>query len=129
MHLRLRRPAADAIEARSPGFRAAVEAIATATDDTHYTVPADAYRALLQQHASARPSPPSVRRRKRLALGDAVESMLTRLGITKERVQAWTRTKDCGCAARQKWLNQWGFKKQEQLERLLQKAARWYGIS
>jgi uncharacterized protein (DUF952 family) len=55
--------------------------------------------------------------------------MLTSVGITKERVQEWTRAKDCGCQQRQKWLNQWGYKHQDKLERLLNKAARWYGIS
>ena len=65
----------------------------------------------------------------RVAVGDLVETMLTSVGITKERVQAWTRTKDCGCKKRQTWLNQWGFEKQEQVERLLNKAARWYGLN
>lgn len=65
----------------------------------------------------------------RVAVGDLVETMLTSVGITKERVQAWTRTKDCGCTKRQQWLNQWGYKQQDRMERLLNKAARWYGIS
>lgn len=64
----------------------------------------------------------------RVALGDLVERMLTAVGITQERVQAWTRTKDCGCKARQRWLNQWGYRKQEHLERVLRKAARWCGF-
>jgi hypothetical protein len=66
---------------------------------------------------------------RKVAAGDLVETMLTSMGITKERVQAWTRTKDCGCKARQRWLNQWGYRQQERMERLLNKAARWYGIS
>lgn len=65
----------------------------------------------------------------RVAVGDLVETMLISLGITKSRVQQWTRTKDCGCKKRQTWLNQWGYEKQEQIERLLNKAARWYGIT
>jgi hypothetical protein len=44
-------------------------------------------------------------------------------------VQRLTRTTDCGCKARQRWLNQWGYRQQERMERLLNRAARWYGIS
>jgi hypothetical protein len=65
----------------------------------------------------------------RVAVGDFVETLLARVGITKERVQQLTRTKDCGCKKRQQWLNQWGYDQQEKLERLLNKAARWYGIT
>lgn len=107
-------------DARSPGYAASVSGMATSETDTHYVVPRDAYMALVA--ATRRPC------RKPVALGDAVERMLTRLGITKERVQAWTR-KPCNCPARQRWLNQWGYEKQAQLERVLRKAARWYGIS
>lgn len=111
----------------APGYRVAVEAMAAMSDDTHYTVLRGEYQKLWQMHA--KPRMPVGKRRKMYAVGDAVERMLTRIGITKERVQAWTRTKDCGCKARQQWLNQWGYRKQEQLERVLKKAARWYGIS
>lgn len=62
----------------------------------------------------------------RFAVGSAIERMLTAIGITKERVQEWTRTKDCGCAARQRWLDQWGYAQQERLERLLNRAAKFY---
>ena len=65
----------------------------------------------------------------RVAVGDLVETMLTSVGITKELVQRLTRTKDCGCKARQRWLNQWGYRQQDRIERLLNKAARWYGVS
>jgi hypothetical protein len=65
----------------------------------------------------------------RVAAGDLVERMLTSVGITQELVQRLTRTTDCGCKARQRWLNQWGFRQQDRMERLLNKAARWYGIS
>jgi hypothetical protein len=57
-----------------------------------------------------------------------VEKMLVRVGITKEQVQAWTRVKDCGCAKRQQWLNQWGYRQQDRIERILNAAARWYGL-
>jgi hypothetical protein len=61
-----------------------------------------------------------------VAFGGLVEKMLTGIGITKDRVQQWTRTKDCGCAARQRWLDQWGYAQQERLERLLNRAAKFY---
>jgi hypothetical protein len=70
----------------------------------------------------------NARRTTPVAVGDLVEQMLTSVGITKERVQQWTRTKDCGCKARQQWLNRWGYQKQNQIKRLLNRAARWYGI-
>lgn len=45
-------------------------------------------------------------------VGDAVEKILTRVGITRERVERWTRTAGkpggCGCEARKRWLNEWG---------------------
>jgi hypothetical protein len=65
---------------------------------------------------------------RRVAVGDLVERMLTGVGISKERVQQWLRVKDCGCAKRQRWLNQWGYTQQDRIERLLNRAARWYGI-
>jgi hypothetical protein len=65
----------------------------------------------------------------RVAIGDLVEQMLASVGITKSRVLQWTRMKDCGCATRQRWLNQWGYKQQERIERLLNRAAKWYGMT
>jgi hypothetical protein len=65
----------------------------------------------------------------RVAVGDLVERVLTSVGISKDRVKQWLRDKDCGCANRQKWLNQWGYEQQNRIERLLNKAARWYGIT
>jgi len=62
----------------------------------------------------------------RVAVGGAVEKLLTAVGVTKERVQQWTQLSDCGCAARQRWLDQWGYAQQEKIERILNKAARFY---
>ena len=49
-------------------------------------------------------------------LGDAVEKALTAVGVTKDRVEALTRTAGkpggCGCAGRKKWLNEVGAKVQ-----------------
>jgi hypothetical protein len=130
--MRVLRTAVADKDSRSPGYLAAVEAASIGGDETHYEVPREAYLRIVRQL-----SPPSVtvrakkrqRRLPRVAVGDAVEKMLTSVGITKERVQEWTRTKDCGCKQRQQWLNQWGYKQQDKLERVLNKAARWYGIS
>lgn len=47
-----------------------------------------------------------------LAFGDIIERCLRFFGITKERVQAATGKADCGCAARQAALNDWGYRLQ-----------------
>jgi len=73
--------------------------------------------------------PPAIISVPRVAVGDIVEKTLTSVGVTKELVKKITRAKDCGCAKRQQWLNEWGYKQQERLEVALNKAARWYGIS
>lgn len=55
------------------------------------------------------PPPPPWRPYK---VGDAVERWLTGIGITRERVERWTRTEGkpggCGCESRKKWLNDTG---------------------
>lgn len=60
-----------------------------------------------------------------IPIGDVLERFLTRCGITKERVERWTRTAGkpggCGCAARQKWLNEWGNKQQIRVRNALLK--------
>lgn len=130
--LKMPRTAVAAKDKRSPGYLAAVEAAATGGDDTHYDVPREAYLGIVRQFSPPRVTVRANKRRRKLprvAVGDLVETMLTSVGITKELVQQWTRKKDCGCKKRQAWLNQWGYKQQEQIERLLNKAARWYGIS
>ena len=50
-----------------------------------------------------------------LALGDITERLLRFFGITKERVQAVTKKKDCGCAKRQAAMNEWGYQWQYRL--------------
>ncbi len=127
MMIRVRREAVEQRAARFPEYRTAVKALATATDETHYTVPGPEYLALVRKYVS--PKQASAPRRKMFALGDAVETVLTSVGITKELVQRVTRTKDCGCKARQKWLNQWGYKQQERIEKAVNTAAKWYGIT
>jgi hypothetical protein len=117
---------------RSPGYLAAVEAAAIGGDETHYDVPRNAYLAIVLQFSPPRVTVQANKRQRRLprvAVGDLVETMLTAIGVTKERVQAWTLAKDCGCKKRQQWLNRWGYEQQARIERLLNKAARWYGIN
>jgi len=65
----------------------------------------------------------------RVDLGAVVEKTLTSVGVTKELVKKITRTKDCGCAKRQQWLTNWGYRQQERIEVALNKVARWYGIT
>lgn len=50
-----------------------------------------------------------------IAFGDITERFLRFFGITKERVQAVTGKKDCGCAKRQAAINQWGYRWQYRL--------------
>jgi hypothetical protein len=67
-----------------------------------------------------RPVPPKPWRP--FMLGDFVERCLTRVGITKARVERWTRTEGqpggCGCTARKRWLNDWGVALQKRIRRL-----------
>lgn len=60
--------------------------------------------------------------RKRFALGDAVERTLSAVGITPERVSRVTG-KPCGCKARKRRLNEWGYRQQERLERAIARVA------
>jgi hypothetical protein len=52
-----------------------------------------------------------------LALGDIAESLLRRVGVTKERVQSLVGEKDCGCNKRQAALNEWGYRWQRAILR------------
>lgn len=65
--------------------------------------------------------------RRGIAVGDLLATMLASLGITKERVQQWARVRDCGCDKRQAWLNGMGFRQQERMSRILDKAVGWFG--
>jgi hypothetical protein len=76
------------------------------------TCPACGYKARrLPTFRECRPVPKPVWRP--IAIGDVVERWLTRIGITRERVERWTRTAGkgggCGCEARKRWLNDVGF--------------------
>ncbi len=38
-------------------------------------------------------------------LGDVVEEVLQKFGITQDRFKKWFNLKECGCTKRKKWLN------------------------
>ena len=38
-------------------------------------------------------------------LGDVVEDVLKKCGITEERFKEWFNLKECNCSRRKKWLN------------------------
>ena len=41
----------------------------------------------------------------RKGLGDVVEDVLTKFGITEEKFKKWFNLKECNCSKRKKWLN------------------------
>lgn len=46
-------------------------------------------------------------------IGDALEVVFSSLGITKRRVSVlFSKSRDCGCSARQSALNAWGYRVQ-----------------
>jgi hypothetical protein len=50
-----------------------------------------------------------------VGLGDVVEGVLNKFGITQERFKSWFGLKECNCTERKKWLNNlfsWKVKKQ-----------------
>lgn len=67
---------------------------------------------------------------KPIPIGDLVERGLTAIGITKERVEKLTRTEGkpggCGCAGRQRWLNEVGNKVQTDARNALIAARKFY---
>jgi hypothetical protein len=54
-------------------------------------------------------------------IGALVERWLVAIGITKDRVERWTRTAGrpggCGCSARKRWLTEYGNKVQRRIRR------------
>lgn len=38
-------------------------------------------------------------------LGDVVEEVLTKFGVTQERFKEWFNLKECNCSKRKAWLN------------------------
>lgn len=41
----------------------------------------------------------------RVGLGDVVESVLSKLGITEEKFKSWFALHECNCSKRKAWLN------------------------
>lgn len=82
----------------------------------------------LPTYRECRPVPEPVWRP--IPVGDLVERGLTAIGITKERVEKLTRTEGkpggCGCAGRQKWLNEVGNRVQIDARNALIAAKRFY---
>jgi len=54
-----------------------------------------------------------------LALGDMTQQILSRLGVTEQRVRAVTGASDCGCQKRKEKMNEWGFELQGRLSLIL----------
>lgn len=65
-----------------------------------------------------------------IMVGDLVEKALTSIGITKPLVEKLTRTETkpggCGCAGRQKWLNDAGVKAQRKAQAGILAVRRFY---
>lgn len=98
-------------------------------DNHDLTCKACGYRARRKKtHRECRPVPEKPW--QPVAIGDLVEKWLTAIGITKERVEALTRTEGkpggCGCAGRKKWLNEVGNKVQTDARNALIAAKRFY---
>jgi len=67
-------------------------------------------------HVVPAPTVDDIIRTPAVRLGDAVESVLSFVGITKERVAALSKSGTCQCKERQEALNQWGYRQQEKIE-------------
>lgn len=102
---------------KMPGYERSVLDAASFFDDRHILIEENKYLKISAHRAT---------RSHLIPLGDVLETTLSVFGITKERVQRWTRTHDCGCQKRQRWLNQWGYRQQEKIERLLNRVAQFY---
>ena len=89
------------------------------------------YAKRLPTYRECRPVPEQVWRP--IPIGDLVERWLTRIGVTKARVEKWTRTEGkpggCGCEGRKKWLNEAGNKVQVAFrQRILKVRKFYYGV-
>lgn len=71
-------------------------------------------RAVVQEVPA--PTLRDVMRTPAIRLGDAVESVLSFIGITKERVAMLSKSGACKCNERQEAMNQWGYRQQERAE-------------
>jgi hypothetical protein len=60
-------------------------------------------------------------------VGDVVAAGLASVGITKAAVSALVGG-DCGCTARQNWMNQAGVKVQQYARKAIKAAGHFYGI-
>jgi hypothetical protein len=69
-------------------------------------------------------SPPT---RGPVMVGDAVERMLSAVGITPDRVEQLIG-QPCGCSGRKRWLNEAGVAVQNAVSKAVDAAARFYGV-
>jgi hypothetical protein len=98
-------------------------------DNPTRTCPVCGYHARrLPTYRECRPVPEKVWRP--VQVGDLVELWLTRAGITRERVETWTRTAGkpggCGCDRRKRWLNERGNEVQRAARRAAFAVRRFY---
>lgn len=98
-------------------------------DNPAMTCPACGYQArTLPTYRQCRPVPGDAWRP--VPIGDLVERGLTAIGVTKDRVERWTRTAGkpggCGCEARRKWLNEVGNRVQIAIRSRLLRARAFY---
>jgi len=77
-------------------------------------------------HVVPAPSMHDVMRTPAIRLGDAVESVLSFVGITKERVAMLSKSGTCECDERQEALNQWGYRQQERIEAAAETLSEFY---
>lgn len=81
-------------------------------------------------HRATCPICPTIRRPTYVMVGDLVEKALSAVGITKPLVEKLTRTEGktggCGCAGRQKWMNEAGIVVQEKARAALLAAKGFY---
>ena len=124
--VRMLKAAVAEADTKHPGYAGRIAAAAIRSDDLHFYVPRPDFESIWASYGVKfrKPLSPRIQLRK-VALGDLAEKALTAVGVTKERIQRLTR-RDCGCPARQRWLNRWGFQQQQRLERFLNKAAAFY---
>lgn len=47
----------------------------------------------------------SLETNEQTGLGDVVENILGKFGITEEKFKSWLNLKECGCSKRKKYLN------------------------
>ncbi len=96
----------DRIDARKPGYKAAVLALAASQSDDSYTLAPEAVKAIQKRFGSALPPRPQAPAPSR-GVGDTLAKVLdtTGLGPVAKRVIEGVTGKPCGCEKRRAALN------------------------